>query len=680
MTTDFQRLDYRSDIQGLRAIAIALVVLAHAQVPGLSGGFAGVDVFFVLSGYLITGLLLSELSANGRIRYGRFLARRLKRLLPGMLVMVMGVMVLASLLLSDYEARIQTESFAFAATWTSNLYFALNRFDYFEELSKNDLFLHTWSLGVEEQFYVVWPWVLAVCTAGLAAGQGILCRRKVLIYGLVTVLLVCLGLCVHWGEYNALFGFYMMPSRGWQFALGALAFVLLGVSGRDERDSVPPGVFLMAGGVGLLLIILSSSMLHSGVTYPSFRAIAPSAGAALIIIAGASPTILTSLLSSRALTWLGDRSYSLYLWHWPTLQIGNSYGLDDSLGGTGFLLAVSLLLADLSYRHIELPFWKGRFSKASELKTLAASLGVMVVTVALGAGTTAMSSGSGDVARANGDTVPRLDRPHFYDNDRDCDSWYRSAELIPCRVNDDRGSATVMLLGDSVGVQWAPAFELLYRPPDWELIVLTKSGCAMVDETYYYEPVGGEYEICAQWRRAALDYVREISPELVIVGSSSHYDFSPHQWIAGSRRILTELSQAAGSVMIIPGTPALSFHGPACIESPGRFSRRLADSRRECEEALTDRRSKDVVAYLFNAAAGLEGVSVLSLNDLVCPADRCAAQALDGRVVYRDARHLTASFVRTKASKIAARIADIEVESERAAAGTSIAASEGYGR
>lgn len=153
-------ISFRQDIQGMRAIAVAIVALAHAGVPGFSGGFVGVDVFFVISGYLITGLLVSERMDTGRVLYGRFLARRLRRLLPALVVMLVIVQLVSRSLLSSYEALMQTGSLINAATWTSNLYFNLAEFNYFATLQAKDLYLHTWSLGVEEQFYLVWPWLV----------------------------------------------------------------------------------------------------------------------------------------------------------------------------------------------------------------------------------------------------------------------------------------------------------------------------------------------------------------------------------------------------------------------------------------------------------------------------------------------------------------------------------------
>jgi peptidoglycan/LPS O-acetylase OafA/YrhL len=169
MSTSSNQPDFRPDLQGLRAIAILLVVLAHANVPYARGGFIGVDVCFVLSGYLISGLLIRELRQTGRIRFLRFYARRLKRLLPALAMMLLVGTAATLWLLSDLEARAQLASAPFAAAWASNLYFAFLGVDYFNELAARDLFLHTWSLGVEEQFYLIWPRSCLRCSCSPAA-------------------------------------------------------------------------------------------------------------------------------------------------------------------------------------------------------------------------------------------------------------------------------------------------------------------------------------------------------------------------------------------------------------------------------------------------------------------------------------------------------------------------------
>lgn len=658
---------YRLDIQGLRAIAIALVVLAHANVAGFAGGFVGVDVFFVLSGYLISGLLLREKLSTGKIRYGRFLARRLRRLLPAMLLMLVTVIVLAALLLSAYESRMQTGAFVFAATWSSNFYFALSDFDYFSALQAKDLFLHTWSLGVEEQFYIVWPGLIALALA-LVGAQRNPDRQKTFLLGLLaTVFVVSLALCLHWANYDPLLGFYMMPARGWQFALGAIVFVCFHEFGsaQTHRDSSAISTLSNSAiaAVGILLMVGSAVLLSPNLNYPGHYALFPSIGAALVILAGSTGNSSTMIrvLASKPFVWVGDRSYSLYLWHWPVLLIGDAYGITGNALGVISLVAVALFLAAISYRLIELPFWKGKFSNAAPWHTVSVSVVAVVIAIGGAQGLRTNVFGEPQVTAILGDYSPRRDVPTIYDAGSKCDTWYSSADLEPCVIGSNGAKHTAVLLGDSIGAQWVSLLSAVYLAPDWKVTVLTKSGCAIADQEYYYKAVGGMYDICTSWRESALSYIADIRPDVVFIGSSSQYDFSAQQWTEGVESILNSLSDVASRIVLIPGTPSLSFNGPSCIESPYRFSLRLSDSRRECEEALVDDSSENVATYLSLAANKFADVHLLDLNDLVCPDRRCAAQKTDGLVVFRDARHLTETFIIAQVPEVQGRLDRLRV-------------------
>ncbi len=641
---------FRLDLQGLRAIAVALVILGHMGVSGFAGGFIGVDVFFVLSGYLITGLLLQEQEATGRINYGRFLARRLRRLLPALLVMLTTVLLLSSIVLSAYEVRMQSGSFVYSATWTSNFFFAFVDRDYFSALTAEDLFLHTWSLGVEEQFYLVWPWLIALAFWLRPTNVSQKVLRSLPLVSLAVIFVVSLVLSLHWSTSKPLLSFYMMPSRGWQFALGAGVYVWLNASLGDAASRLLLRNKVAVEIVGLLLIFASAVMLSAEITYPGYYALIPSFGAAMLIVAGADQrsTGAGIVLVSRPFVWLGDRSYSLYLWHWPILILGRSFGISNATIGMAVLIGVSLIFASLSYRHIELPFWKGRFSRVKTLRT--ALVATLAVVVAVG--------GAGALKRnvygvpmqtaINNSYDPRADFPTaIYGEGRPCDTWFSSAQLIPCGIGNRDGEKLAILLGDSIGAQWSSLIPALYPSPEWQVIVLTKSSCAMVDESYYYEKVGGDYQVCTQWRKQALDYIDMVNPDVVLVGSSSTYDFSELQWIEGSARIFSRLAAAAKAVVVIPGTPELSFDGPSCLEQPYRFSLRLSGGKRECEEAQVGSESNDVSRLLGQATDELENVKLLDLGDLVCPEGKCAAMTEGGVVVFRDSQHLTTTFVDT---------------------------------
>lgn len=661
-TSPGQRIPYRPDIQGLRAIAIAIVVLAHASIPGFAGGFVGVDVFFVLSGFLITGLLVKERLETGTIRYGTFLARRLRRLLPALLVMLLMVFFLASMLLSSYEAQMQTGSFLYSATWTSNFYFAFVEFDYFAALKAKDVFLHTWSLGIEEQFYVVWPWLVAL-TFAIAAGSSKPDRDfRSLLAVIAAVFVIGIGICLYWENAEPLLSFYMMPSRGWQFALGAAVFTCsyrsrLGRTGSGGRFESSIAAQL-AGVSGLLLVIGSTVLLHADLNYPGYYALFPSFGAALLIHAGTGKELSTvsRVLASRPVVWLGDRSYSLYLWHWPVLLLGGAFGLADSASGIVSLLIISILLAVTSYRVIERPFWKGRFSSAPpRLVTLSSAL-ALVASVGLSQSLSAVGFKESGASASHSEIDPRADRSDFFVAGLDCDSWYHSAEVVPCGTGNDDAGHIVVLIGDSIGTQWASLLPEIYKSPDWRVLVLAKSACAIADLEYYYKPVGGTYDVCTEWRNSSIEYLEKLQPDIVFIGSASTQSFSESEWVEGTERVVARLAAAARGVVIIPGTPALSFDGPSCLREPYRFTSRLRDSQYICEEALASTVSNKVAAYLERATSKIANAHVLNLNDLVCPEQRCAARSKGGLAVFRDNQHLTASFVVAQTPTVLTRL------------------------
>ena len=333
MVAGYSTLAYRPDIQGLRAIAILLVILAHAEVSAFSGGFVGVDIFFVLSGYLITGCLVYEYATSGSLVLKNFYARRLKRLLPALLVMLISTVLLTPVLLSKHEALAQGSSVMYAVTWTSNLFFALSTMDYFNDLQTHDLFLHTWSLGVEEQFYLIWP-VLLLLTFTLAARKVRRSEDHAPLFLMLGALFV-IGIGLEWflSIIRPMWAFYLMPSRIWQFALGACVFVWL--HGIGDRGKNAPLIRVLAttsgwfGAIGLALIIGSAILLHRNLTYPGFWASLPSLGAALVIAAGQQSELkgVSRVLAHPALVWIGNRSYSWYLWHWPVLVLGFAMGV-----------------------------------------------------------------------------------------------------------------------------------------------------------------------------------------------------------------------------------------------------------------------------------------------------------------------------------------------------------------
>ena len=383
------RLRYRGDIEGLRAVAILLVVAAHAGVPWLAGGFVGVDVFFVLSGYLITGVLLGELGKTGHLQFANFYARRFRRLLPALLVMLAGAGAVAVIALPPSAQGDQAMAAATASAWLSNIHFAMAKLDYFSPGAAGNLFLHTWSLGVEEQFYLVWPalilWSFHRWAKGNSTPRDKIRRLKVT---MIVITTVSLAGCVVLTYSSPQIAFYTMPLRAWQFGIGALVWLYFGDPTENERSDGASGLSASAchwlGWSGLGAVLLAALWFDVNSSYPGWRSMLPTFGAAAIIAAGArsATTGIPRALSSKPLQAIGRVSYSWYLWHWPVLLLG---GVLLSTGGPVFraaLVAASFLLAVASYRWIESPirhqaspYW--RRSGSSWLQAPSASDGRM---------------------------------------------------------------------------------------------------------------------------------------------------------------------------------------------------------------------------------------------------------------------------------------------------------------
>lgn len=627
-------IGFRPDIQGLRAIAVVLVILAHAGIPWIAGGFVGVDVFFVLSGFLITGLLLKEYEATGSLSLGAFYLRRLRRLLPALMVVVGTTAVMVGWLFPKADSQLVLASLSFAATWTSNLFFVLREQDYFNELADNDFFLHTWSLGVEEQFYLFWP----VLLLGFIAAARILTLR----WGLLLLVVSSFLISVAWSYWHPISAFYMMPARVWQFGLGGLVYLfVVDWRGNDAPVSDHGANSLLV--LGLTFIFGSAFLLDNQSLYPGYWGLFPSLGATLVILAGSlkrTGVISSTGLAHPLLVWIGDRSYSLYLWHWPIIVLFRLLGLDHR--GIWLALLLTMLLAMLSYRWIELPFWKNRL-RTLPPKTFLLSAGAVVLLVLAVA--FHVQRIPPDIFEPQVDLAAsiRNDLPVIYQ--MPCDAWYQHAKVEPCVFGPADAPNTAVLFADSIGAQWFSAWAQIFAPPQWRLVVLTKSACAMVDEDYFYPRIGKVYDVCRQWREAVLKQIGNFAPKVIVVGSAATYDFSPGQWVEGSRRVLERLSASAERVVLVSGTPVLGFDGPSCIARQLQIGNRL-----EMDDCVSESSTEkfDQVAYLLSTAASdFSNVKFFNPVDLVCPIGRCRAVSPAGVPVFRDSQHLTDTFVRS---------------------------------
>lgn len=644
------RLGYRPDLEGLRAVAILLVVSAHAGVPWLAGGFVGVDVFFVLSGFLITGLLLQELGSAGTVRFGEFYVRRLRRLLPGLLVMVLVVGLLATVLLAPGDQQDQAQAAASAVFWLSNIHFAFGRLDYFSAGAEGNLFLHTWSLGVEEQFYLLWPALLVWLWGRHGAGKSrSLYRLKV---GLGAILVASLATCVVLTYLAPRMAFYMMPLRAWQFAAGALVWLYLGVPGGAVSVAGRQLPIKAIGWLGMVAIALAALELTPNMPYPGAWAMLPTLGTVAVIAAGARGAGVSSALGWRPLQALGRVSYAWYLWHWPVLLLARALYSSNGPAVRAGAVLLSLALAVIFNRLVEAPTRHRRVWLTRPRMTVVVAFAVMslaAVTCLRWYNRATDLNHSPQYLRL---AAAHADAPVIYG--MGCDQWYTSDALRICGFGSEEAHHTAVLLGDSIAGQWFPAVVRTYDKPDWRLLVITKSSCPMVDQPIFYSRIGRMYDECSTWRTRALGYLAQIKPDAVLVGSVHTYAFTPQQWIQGSSRVLGRLASAATQVYVLRSTPQLPFDGPDCLAAHQGWPTWLA-SLGACSAPAGNGENDAVFGWLQQASRPYANVSLIDLNDGICPDSMCRAER-EGLVVFRDSQHMTASFAESLTVALTSRL------------------------
>jgi peptidoglycan/LPS O-acetylase OafA/YrhL len=618
--------NFRPDIEGLRAIAILTVVAYHAGVPGFQGGYIGVDVFFVLSGYLITGLLVKEMETKGRIDLRAFYARRIRRLLPASTLALFVTIILTYLVYSPIEQRGLPQTALATAAYVSNLYFARTATDYFRPAGETNPLLHTWSLGVEEQFYVLWPVLVMI-----ALRYG---GRRRLLSVMVAVAFLSFGLSVWLTSVRPPWAFFSSPTRAWEFALGALGVLLPGLhSARAER---------VIGWLGLAAILVAAVMLGSDISYPGWAALLPVLGTVAVLRSGTS-TPTGKLLSARIFQLFGRLSYSWYLWHWPILVLAATWGVVSLPVRIG-LAALSLGIAGLSHKLVENPI---RFHPLLLRRSTYA--------LAMGAGLTILGIGSAlvfkDLSHRAAEspaqarfTKARQDVPVIYRDKCLADAF--ATDLKECVYGKKDSATTVVLFGDSYAAQWFPALHSIAESEGWRLVTLFKAACSPVDASYVYPLIGRRYTECEQWRSSAFERIKEIRPSLVVVGHSALYLgssplVSSPTWLDGVGRTLDALHQSGARVVYFRGTPAPSIDVVACLARGAWQSAWLRPSACTFERhaALNDEVSKSE-----RQIAATSQTTYVDMTEYICPGEICEPER-DGLIIYQEGGHLTVQFV-----------------------------------
>ena len=588
-------------IQALRAVAAVLVVIYHAKVT--SGGYIGVDIFYVISGFLITGLLLRELDGTGSLALKAFYLRRVKRLLPASFFVLFVTAIIAWIVYPSTLRHGLGKDIAAAGAYVSNYLFALWQMDYQNLNSTPPVVIHYWSLAVEEQFYLFWPFIiLALYRYG---------ARRAVFFGVAAITAVSFLLSLFLTPREPIWSFYSLPTRAWELGIGAL---LLFIPKRIRFSS-------NYGWLALGLILFGTLTFTDKTPFPGTAALVPVIGTAFAIASLSNwPSAMNRFGNLKIVQWLGEISYPLYLWHWPVLVIP-SVAWGRSLVAYELLICVLLtaLLADLTHRFIEDPI---RYSKPHPQLVIKSGAAATAASLIVGAAIYFSFNDRIDLDNGRSYSVSELiKRPVIYDDN--CHVNNGQTVSPECTYGDRGAKRKIVLFGDSHAAQWFPALERLANENNFELISLTKSACPgpaveKVDS--------GEYKNadCFAWRDNSLERITKLKPYAVIFSGFQHfqvpdgYSSRREWWQAGQKRTLNSLRGNATHIVYITDTPHPKQDIPACLAG-GVIS--------DCDDS---ERSE---------AISIPGLKAVNPTPWLC-SDRCSS-VINEQVAYRDGSHIS---------------------------------------
>ena len=646
-------LRYFEEFDGLRAIAVISVVLFHASSTLVGGGYVGVDVFFVISGFLITRLLVDEIQREGKLDYVAFLARRMRRLLPHAFIVLVfcigiGLLVTPRYRWGDHGYDIIAATFNF-----SNYHFALKAVDYFTHNDKPSVVLHFWSLSVEEQFYLVWP-LLIVATWRLF--------RKNFTQTMMIVVLVLMSVSFAIGmNYLAADqkrAFFFTEARLWQLASGGLTYF---ISIRLPR--LPAVAAIASKQFGFLGIVVAAIIFDEAMDYPGTASLLPTLSSAAVLLGIVSNgsgqrsapwwDVAAHGLRHPIMRWIGIRSYGWYLWHWPLILVARTYWPDQSAYALGAAL-LGLLASAIVFRWVENPL---RLQQILVLRPGTALLSAFSLAV----GIAAISMTLPLLAKTGPGAAPRIAaeleqaRADLGQNLHDkCHLPVQEVEQPACVYGAVDGAKKVVLFGDSHAAQWFAGLEVAARTAGWQLRSWTKSSCPSADVTVFFAPRRQPFAECDLWREQIMDRLRGAEkPDLVVISNMT--DYAGWIWHREEKTVLGRVRAGAAMQAGLARTVAklTSIGIPVVlIRDTPRMYVTYADCLLRGSEASCDRPRQEALhtsARDIEAAASLSPlVSVLDLSDRLCSQHVCSVR-LNGQIIYRDDQHVTSRFASSQA-------------------------------
>ncbi len=677
---------FRPDVEGLRAVAVLLVVLYHAGVPFLPGGFVGVDVFFVISGFLITRMLLTELESRGKISFSRFYARRIKRLLPASAFI--SLVTLISVWLWVPSIRIKEIAVDALSTlfYGANYRFALSGAEYSASENDPSPFQHFWSLAVEEQFYFVWPALMVI--ASLAVFRKNI-NRLALTVILMIVMAGSLALSVWQTGVSQPWAFFGLHTRAWELALGALVAVAIPWLLKLERIAASV-VGAVLSWLGLVSIVVSAVHLSTNTLYPSYWVVWPVVSTAIVIAGGVlahrgSAELLLKLWPFQK---IGEVSYSWYLWHWPVLIL-LPYILKETPTTKDVVFAVllSLVFASVSYVIVERPIRQKEILSIRPLRgfVMGGFVSMLVALVSLLAvvfGASAVT-GSGESVllpdKVNADSLAAVvkksigitnapsnltpsvsdvakDRHPIYSNG--CHLRLADSTVKNCEFGDLSSSKTIVLYGDSHAAHWLPALEQAAKDRHWKLVLMTKDACASPQVPISLKELGNrQYSECDNWRTDSIKSIEKIKPALVVVSFNSTVSSSllvdtitpvDKQWSIALSSLVVKIRNAGSQAVFLEDTPWPKSKVPVCVSEHMTSVNACMRSRQQAVAEPLRREGMKISAK--NA-----GARVVDPTPWLC-ADSCPV-IIGNLLVYRDQSHLTTAFAKWVSPVVGTEIA-----------------------
>ena len=694
-------MKHRRDIEGLRAVAVIAVLLFHFGVPGTEGGFIGVDVFFVISGFLITSLLVAERTDSGRISLRDFYARRVRRLLPISATVLVVTALAAAMWLEPTRLADLARDIRAAATFTVNMVFADRGTDYLGAELPPSPIQHFWSLAVEEQFYLVWPALIAV----VALGARNVRARVAAAMGVVVALSLSLSILLT--DSHPAWSFFGLHTRAWELGLGSL----LAVVSRGVRR-IPESRRVTMSWAGLAIIAVCTVTFGNVTGFPGWIAAIPVLATCAVLVGGdESPTGPVRVLGHPFMQWVGQRSYSLYLWHWPALIIAEAHVGDElSVVQRLAVLSITVGLADLGHRFIENP--TRRSSTLVANPRLSFGFGVGLVVTGLGTGavlatyepdvstgviasaptfapviavtstSTTVPDGTAVTSTTTVSPVTSVPEPVDYismggtapiqaivdavsnqmvpDNleppllsaqydtsvvyENGCHQYYDSEVKTDCVFGDPNGAVTIALWGDSHAAQWFEALNAIGIEQGWRFLSITQGSCPFLDVVTYSFNDQANNNFCAPWRASVREHLRNEDVDVVLM--SQYYSLKdsvdraaikPEVWAAQLGPLLDGLRADGIEPVVLGDTPDPPDDVPKCVSG-----------RRTSVQSCAPGRPTDAdlaVEEVIRSTTVERGVSFLEPRRWLCANEVCPV-IVGNLLVYRDGHHLSNRFMK----------------------------------